>query len=143
MPHNAVLVSVIQRESATCIHMSSPSKSCFPSATPSHPFRVVTEYWAEFPVLYSSFSLASYFTYGNIYVSVLLSRFVLPSPYPTVSTILFSMSVSLPCDLAIPLLHIYPKKIIIEKDACPPVFVAALFKLGHGNNLDVHRQMHG
>ena len=89
-------------------------------------------------MLYSSFSLASYFTYGNIYVSVLLSQFVLPSPSLTVSTILFSMSVSLPCDLAIPLLHIHPKKTIIEKDACTPVFIAALFKLGHGSNLDVH-----
>ena len=34
--------------------------------------------------------------YGNIYVSLLLSQFVPPSPVPTVPISLFSMSESLP-----------------------------------------------
>ena len=35
----------------------------------------------------------------------------------------------MPCDLAIPLLGIDPEKSIIEKAACTPVFIAALFKM--------------
>ena len=30
-------------------------------------------------------------------------------------------------DSAIPLLGIYPEKTIIEKDTCPPMFIAALY----------------
>ena len=37
------------------------------------PLWIVTEHWAELPVLYGSFPLAIYFTYGNAHVSVLLS----------------------------------------------------------------------
>ena len=58
-----------------------------PLQTPSYrhpipPLYVVTEHWVELPVLYSSFPLAICFTYGSLYVSVLLSQFVPPSPYP-------------------------------------------------------------
>ena len=60
---------------------------------------VVTEIWIELLASYSKFLLAIYFTYGNTYVSVLLSQFIPPFPSPTVSISLFSMSVSplLPC----------------------------------------------
>ena len=40
------------------------------------------EHQIEHPVLHSNFPLAIYFTYGNVYVSVLLSQFILPSPSP-------------------------------------------------------------
>ena len=53
-----------------------------PTAHPFPPFQVVIDYQAELPVLHSSFPLAIYFTYGNIYVSMLLSQFVPPSPSP-------------------------------------------------------------
>ena len=43
---------------------------------------------------YSKFPLAIYFTYGNIYISILVSQFVPPSPSLTVSISLFSVSVS-------------------------------------------------
>ena len=56
------------------------------------PLYVVTEYWAELAALCNNFSLAIYFTYDNVYVSVLLSQFLPPSPSPTVSTSLSSMS---------------------------------------------------
>ena len=36
-----------------------------------------------------------------------------------------------------------PEKTITEKDTCTSVFIAALFTIGHGNNLDVHQQMNG
>ena len=37
--------------------------------------------------------------------------------------------IELPYDLAIPLLGIYPEKTIIQKDACTPMFIAALFTI--------------
>ena len=38
-----------------------------------------------------------------------------------------NLKIELPYDPAIPLLGIYPEKIIIQKDTCTPVFTAALF----------------
>ena len=35
----------------------------------------------------------------------------------------------LPCDPKIPLLGIYSEKTILQKDTCPPVFIAALFTI--------------
>ena len=37
------------------------------------------------------------------------------------------LKIDLPYDPAIPLLGIYPDKIIIQKDTCTPMFMAALF----------------
>ena len=37
-----------------------------PNSPPSHP-SVIREHWAEFPVLYSSFPLAIYFTHDSVY----------------------------------------------------------------------------
>ena len=53
--------------------------------------------WA--PWVIDKFPLAIYFTYWNVHASKLLSQFVTPSPFPTVSTGLFSMSTPplLPC----------------------------------------------
>ena len=40
----------------------------------SHPTpQVVTEHWVEFPASHSKFPPAVYFTYGNVYVSMLYS----------------------------------------------------------------------
>ena len=39
------------------------------------------------------------------------------------------LKVELPCDPAIPLLGIYPEKIIIQKVSCTTVFIAALFTI--------------
>ena len=38
-------------------------------------------------------------------------------------------TLELPYDPAIPLLGIYPEKIIIQKDTCTPMFFAALFTI--------------
>ena len=37
---------------------------------------------------------------------------------------------------------IYPKKtkMLIQEDACTPVFIAALFTVANGSNLSVHQQ---
>ena len=45
----------------------------------------------------------------------------------TVQRFLKKLNVELTCDLAIPLLGIYPEKTIILKDTCTSVFIAALF----------------
>ena len=37
--------------------------------------------------------------------------------------------IKLQCDLAMPLLGIYPEKTTIQKDTCTPVFLAALFTI--------------
>ena len=47
------------------------------------------------PWLYSSFSLAVYFTHGGGYMSLLLSQCSPPTPSPLVSTCPFSTSMSL------------------------------------------------
>ena len=62
---------------------------------------------------YRKFPFAIYFTYGNVYTSILLSQFIPPSPCPAVSISLFSMSESLfrPCkqvhQYRFPRFHIY------------------------------------
>ena len=39
------------------------------------------------------------------------------------------LEIKLPCNLAIPLLGIYPEKTVVQKDTCSPVFTAALFAI--------------
>ena len=46
-------------------------------------------------------------------------------------------------DPAIPFLGIYPEETKTGKDTCTPMFIAALFTIEHGSNLDVHQQMNG
>ena len=89
-----MLVSPLQEsESAKCVHISPPSWASLhpPHLTRLGHLRALS--WA--PVLYSSFPLAIYFTHGSVYMSILISQFIPPSPYPTVSTCPFSMSTSL------------------------------------------------
>ena len=47
----------------------------------------------------------------------------------TVWMFLRKLKIELPYDPAIPLLGIYPEKIIIQKDTCTPVFFATLFTI--------------
>ena len=47
----------------------------------------------------------------------------------TVQRFLKKLKIELPYDPAIPLLDIYPKKTIIQKDTCTSMFVAALFTI--------------
>ena len=55
--------------------------------------------YTGFPASCTELPLTVYFTYGNLYVSMLFSQNIPPSPSPTVSRSLFFMSVSplLPC----------------------------------------------
>ena len=54
------------------------------------------ENWSGVPLPSPNFPLASYFTHGNVYISMSLSRFVPPAPAPAVSVSLFPMSESIP-----------------------------------------------
>ena len=59
--------------------------------------------------------------------------------WTTVWRFLKKLRIELPYDLAIPLLGICPEKTIIQKDACIPVFIAALFIIAKAdNNLNAH-----
>ena len=61
----------------------------------------------------------------------------------TVWRFLKKLEIELPYDQAIPLLGIHTEETRIERDTCTPMFIAALFIIGHGSNLDVHQQMNG
>ena len=61
---------------AVCAHICPPSWTPSPIAA----LQVIAEHHAELPVPCGSFLLAVSFTRGGVYVSVLLSQFVLLSP---------------------------------------------------------------
>ena len=79
-----MLASAIhQHESATSIHMSPPSWTSLPLPTPSQPSRL-----SQSPGLSSlrhtaDFHGLSNFTFDKVYVSILLSQFIPPSPSPS------------------------------------------------------------
>ena len=54
---------------------------------------------------------------------------MIQSLWRTVWRFLKKLKIKLSYDPAIPLLGIYPKKTIIQKDICTPVFTAALFTI--------------
>ena len=47
----------------------------------------------------------------------------------TIQRFLKKLKIELPYDPAIPLLGIYPEKIVIQKDTCTPMFIEALFTI--------------
>ena len=51
--------------------------------------------------------------------------------------------IELPYDPEIQLLGIHTEETRIERDTCTPIFITALFTIGHGSNLHVHQQMNG
>ena len=88
------LLPYINMKPAMGIRMSPPSWTSL--HLPPHPISPGCHRAPKFELLaaYSKFPLAICFTYGNVYVSTLLSQFVPPSPSPNIFTSLFSMSVS-------------------------------------------------
>ena len=87
MLYNIVLVSAMyQHELAIGIRMSPPFGASLPPPTPSHLSRLSQSTRFELPASQNKLPLAVCFTHGHVCVSMLPSRFVLPSPFPTVST---------------------------------------------------------
>ena len=82
--------------------------------TPIPPISVITEHQAELPVLYNCFPLATYFTYVSVYISVLISQLISPSPPHCVhmSILYVCISIALQIELIVAIffffrLHIY------------------------------------
>ena len=71
-------------ESDICIHISLPSWTCLP-LPPYHPSRPSRSSGLS-SLLHSSFPLAILLSTGGVHVSMLLSQFVPPAPFPAVST---------------------------------------------------------
>ena len=74
--------------------MSPPSRTSLPPPSPFHPSRLSQSPGFGFPVSYSKFPLAILFTYGHVYILILLSQVIPPSSFPTVTISLFSMFVT-------------------------------------------------
>ena len=53
-----------------------------PSIFDFPPIQVTTEHRVEFPVLYSRFSLVIYFIHTRVYISIPISQFIPPLPFP-------------------------------------------------------------
>ena len=72
-----------------------PSLLSFPRILHA-PDPVITERWAPLPVLYNRLSLAICCTCGSIYMSMLFSQFISPSPSPAVRKSLLHICVIFP-----------------------------------------------
>ena len=83
-----MVFAIEQHESATGVHMSVPSWTPLP-LPPSHPSRWSQSTDFGFPASHRKLPLATYFTYGDVHVSVLFSHVVPHSPSPTVSKMCF------------------------------------------------------
>ena len=84
-----MLVSAVQQsDSATCAHISSPSRASLLPCPHIPALWVITGHWTEPPALHSSSPLATDFTHSSVRTSMLLFQFVLPSPLaaPSLST---------------------------------------------------------
>ena len=68
-----------------------PSLLRLPPTLPIPPLWVVTKHRADLPVLCSCFPLAIYFTFGSVYMSVLLSHFVPAYPSPSLVAVFKNM----------------------------------------------------
>ena len=60
-----------------------PSLLRFPPTLPIPPFYVVAKHQVDLPMLCSCFPLAIYFTFGSVYMSMLLSHFAPAYPSPS------------------------------------------------------------
>ena len=76
------------------VYMYSPSWTCLPPPSPSHPSGSSQCTSHEHPVSFIEPGLAICFTYDNIHASMLFSQIIPPLPSPTESKRLFSTCIS-------------------------------------------------
>ena len=62
-------------------------------------------------------------------LALLVGCKLIPPLWRTIWRFLKKLKIELPYDPVIPLLGIYPEKIIIQTDTCTPMFIAALFTI--------------
>ena len=74
--------SIYQHEWATSLHILLPYWTFLPPPSPSHPSRLSQSTSLEVPASYNKFPLAIYFTYGDVYVSMLLSQIIPTFSFP-------------------------------------------------------------
>ena len=85
LTYNVVFISDVQQSESvrhTYIH----------SFSGSFPIWITTQYWLDFPVLYSRFVLLIYFIYSRVYLLILTSQFIPPlnvSPLVTINLVCF------------------------------------------------------
>ena len=99
MLYNTVMVSTMHQRQSAIGDMFPPSWTSFPPPSPSHPSGLSQEHWLWVPSFLQWITTGYVFCLWSIYVSVLFSQIIPPSPSPTVSRSLFSMCASpfLPC----------------------------------------------
>ena len=87
------MVFAIHQHELAWVYMCHPILTPLPDPSPSYPSGLSQS------TGFGCSALVIYFTYGNVYVSVLFSQIIPPSPSPTESKSLFftSMSPFLPC----------------------------------------------
>ena len=79
--------------------------------------KAITEYWIEFPVLYSRFLLVIYFIYNSLYMSIPISRFIPPlalSPLHSVTQSCLTLCDPMDCSLLGPSVHGISQARILE-----------------------------
>ena len=84
--------AIHQHESVIGVYVTPPSFEPPSNSLPTSSFQVITGF--RFPTLHIKLTLTISFTYVNLYVSMLFSQIIPPSPSPTMSKSLFFMSVS-------------------------------------------------
>ena len=72
--------AIHEHESATGRHVSPPCRTTLPPPSPPHLPRLSQSTSFGFPASYIKLPPATYFTYGNVYVSMLFSESSPPSP---------------------------------------------------------------
>ena len=94
-----------------------PSLLSLPPTLPIPPLQLVTKHQADLPVLCSCFPLAICFTFGSVYMSVLLSHFIpvypSPSPCPQVHSLCLCLD-----SWAYVFFHRYGRLLSIQKQKC-------------------------
>ena len=85
-----------QHKSVICIPMDPPSGTSLPPPSPAHPLACHRALDLSHLRHTANFQRLSNSTHGNVYVSMLLSQFIPPSPSSTCSKAFF-MSVKGPC----------------------------------------------
>ena len=88
------MIFVIHKDELATVNMCPPILNPLPTPFPPYPSGLSQSTDLGCPASCIKLALVIYFTYGNVYVSVLFSQIIPPSPSPTQTKSLFFTSVS-------------------------------------------------